>query len=122
MNLHRASCDHGVLVPVVELDQLLQRGGIAHGTQMAPGAISIPFADEPAPNLDAHYVLKTSSKLKPYIGAGISAPWYDFDGGSEWEFGGAFIGGAHISPNMAFEAKYGWGDVPDWKFVFLLHK
>lgn len=75
-----------------------------------------------APNLDAHYVLKTSSKLKPYIGAGISAPWYDFDGGSEWEFGGAFIGGAHINPNMAFEAKYGWGDVPDWKFVFLLHR
>jgi hypothetical protein len=75
-----------------------------------------------SPNLDAHYVLKTSSKLKPYIGAGISAPWYDFDEGSEWEFGGAFIGGAHINPNMAFEAKYGWGDTPDWKFVFLLHR
>jgi len=42
-----------------------------------------------SPNLDAHYVLKTSSKMRPYIGAGISFPWYDFDGGSDWEFGGA---------------------------------
>ena len=75
-----------------------------------------------SPNLDAHYVLKTSSKLMPYIGAGISFPWYDFDGGSEWKFGGSFIGGVHINANMAFEAKYGWEDVPDWKFVFLLHK
>jgi len=75
-----------------------------------------------APNLDAHYVLKTSSKLKPYIGAGVTFPWYDFDGGSEWQFGGAVIGGVHITPNIAFEAKYGLGDAPDWKFVFLLHK
>jgi len=75
-----------------------------------------------APNIDAHYVLKTSSKMMPYIGAGMTFPWYDFDGGSEWEFGGAVIGGVHLSPNMAFEVKYGLGDAPDWKFVFLLHK
>jgi opacity protein-like surface antigen len=75
-----------------------------------------------APNLDAHYVLKTSSKLMPYIGAGMTFPWYDFDGGSEWQFGGAVIGGVHFNPNMAFEVKYGLGDAPDWKFVFLLHK
>ena len=74
------------------------------------------------PNLDAHYVLKTSSKLKPYIGAGISFPWYDFDGNSNWEFGGALLGGVHINPNMAFEAKYGLGETPDWKFVFMLHR
>jgi hypothetical protein len=75
-----------------------------------------------APNLDAHYVLKTSSKLRPYIGAGMTFPWYDFDGGSEWQFGGALIGGVHVNPNMAFEVKWGLGDAPDWKFVFLLHK
>ena len=75
-----------------------------------------------APNLDAHYVLKTSSKLMPYIGAGMTFPWYDFDSGSDWQFGGAVIGGVHINPNIAFEAKYGLGDAPDWKFVFLLHK
>lgn len=74
------------------------------------------------PNLDAHYVLKTQSKLKPYIGAGLSFPWYDFDGGSEWEFGGSFIGGIHVNPNISFEAKYGWSDAPDWRFVFLMHK
>jgi len=75
-----------------------------------------------APNLDAHYVLKTSSKLRPYIGAGMTFPWYDFDGGSEWEFGGALIGGLHVNPNMAFEVKYGLGDAPDWKFIFAVHK
>jgi hypothetical protein len=75
-----------------------------------------------APNLDAHYVLKTSSKLRPYIGAGMTFPWYDFDGGSEWQFGGAVIGGVHVNSNIAFEAKWGLGDAPDWKFVFLLHK
>ena len=41
-----------------------------------------------APNLDAHYVLKTSSKLRPYVGAGITAPWYDFEGDAKWQFGG----------------------------------
>jgi hypothetical protein len=46
----------------------------------------------------------------------MSFPWYDFDGGSEWEFGGAIIDGVHISPNMAFEAKYGLGTAR--KFVF----
>jgi len=74
------------------------------------------------PNLDAHYVLKTSSKMRPYIGAGLSFPWYDFDGGSEWEFGGTIIGGVHLSPNMSFEVKYGMSDVPDWAFMFQLHK
>ena len=43
-----------------------------------------------SPNLDAHYVLKTSSKLMPYVGAGVAFPWYDFDSGSEWDFGGPF--------------------------------
>jgi len=75
-----------------------------------------------APNLDAHYVLKTSSKLRPYVGAGMTVPWYDFDSGSEWDFGGAIIGGVHINPNMAFEVKLGLGDAPDWKFVFAVHK
>jgi opacity protein-like surface antigen len=75
-----------------------------------------------SPNLDAHYTLKTSSKLQPYLGAGVAVPWYDYDGGSEWKFGGAVLGGVHVSPNMSFEAKYGLGDAPEWKFVFLLHK
>ena len=74
------------------------------------------------PNLDAHYVLKTKSELRPFIGAGMSFPWYNFDGGSEWEFGGSLIGGVHINPNMAFEVKYGLGDAPDWAFMFRLHK
>jgi len=75
-----------------------------------------------SPNVDAHYTLKTNSKLRPYVGAGMAFPWYDFDGGSEWDFGGAIIGGVHLSPNMAFEVKYGLGDAPDWKFVFAVHK
>jgi len=75
-----------------------------------------------SPNVDAHYTLKTNSKLRPYVGAGMAFPWYDFDGGSEWDFGGALLVGAHVNANMSFEAKYGLGDAPDWKFVFLLHK
>jgi hypothetical protein len=75
-----------------------------------------------APTFDAHYVLKTSSELRPYVGAGIAFPWYDFDGGSEWEVGGSIIGGVHINPNMGFEAKYGLGDSPDWEFLFVVHK
>jgi opacity protein-like surface antigen len=75
-----------------------------------------------APNVDAHYVLKTKSKMMPYVGAGMTFPWYNFDSGGDWQFGGAIIGGAHVNKNMAFEVKWGLGDAPDWKFVFLLHK
>ncbi len=77
-----------------------------------------------AGNLDGHYVLKTASDLRPYIGAGMTLNWFDFEGSgdSDTEFGGSLIGGIHINPNMSFEAKFGLGDVPDWKFVFALHK
>lgn len=70
-----------------------------------------------AGNLDAHYEFKTSSKLAPYIGAGASLVWYDFDGGSDTEFGGSLIGGMMLTPKIGLEAKYGLGDVPDWKFL-----
>jgi len=70
-----------------------------------------------AGNLDGHYVLKTASDLRPYIGAGMTLNWFDFDGGSETDFGGSIIGGIRLSPKLFLEAKAGLGDVPDWKFI-----
>jgi len=69
-----------------------------------------------AGNLDAHYQFKTSSDLAPYAGAGITLNWFDFDGGSTTEFGGSILGGIMLTPKIGLEAKYGLGDVPDWKF------
>ena len=68
-------------------------------------------------NMDAHYQFKTSSDLRPYIGGGVSLVWYDFDGGSNTEFGGSVLGGIMITPQIGLEAKLGLGDVPDWKFL-----
>jgi hypothetical protein len=33
----------------------------------------------------------------------------------QWRFGGAVIGGIHVNPNMAFDARNGLGDAPDWE-------
>ena len=70
-----------------------------------------------AGNLDGYYAFKTSSELRPYIGGGITLNWFDFDGGSDTEFGGSILGGIYIKPAVFFETKYGLGDVPDWKFI-----
>ena len=70
-----------------------------------------------AGNADFHYVFKTSSELAPYAGAGATLNWFDFDGGSETDFGGSIIGGIRLSPKLFLEAKAGLGDVPDWKFI-----
>lgn len=70
-----------------------------------------------AGNADFHYVFKTSSKLAPYAGGGVTLNWFDFDGGSETDLGGSILGGIRLSPKMFLEAKVGLGDVPDWKFV-----
>lgn len=70
-----------------------------------------------AGNLDVHYQFKTSSDLAPYAGAGLTLNWFDFDGGSDTEFGGSILGGIKLSEKYFFEAKIGLGDVPDWKLV-----
>jgi hypothetical protein len=68
-----------------------------------------------AGNLDGHYRFKTSSDIEPYVGAGITINWFDFDGGSDTEFGGSILGGIGFTPQWYFEAKIGLGDVPDVK-------
>lgn len=70
-----------------------------------------------AGNADFHYLFKTSSDLAPYVGGGATLNWFDFDGGSETDFGGSILGGIRLSPKMFLEAKIGLGDVPDWKFI-----
>jgi hypothetical protein len=74
-----------------------------------------------AGNVDLHYVFKTKSKAAPYVGGGATLNWFDFDGGSETDFGGSLLGGMQLNPKMFLEAKVGLGDVPDWKFLVGWH-
>ncbi len=70
-----------------------------------------------AGNVDGHFNFKTSSKYHPYVGAGITVNWFDFDGGSDTEVGGSILGGINLNEKWFFETKIGLGDVPDWKFI-----
>jgi hypothetical protein len=75
-----------------------------------------------AGNVDLHYEFKTESKLAPYAGGGGTLNWFDSDGGdSDVEFGGSLLGGIQLNSGMYFEAKYGLGDVPDWKLLVGWH-
>ena len=82
-------------------------------------SVEVGFGDVTmiAGNLDGHYKFKTSSKYAPYIGGGITLNWFDFDGGSDTEFGGSILGGIQLNDRFFFETKVGLGDVPDWKFL-----
>ena len=82
-------------------------------------SIEVGFGDITmvAGNLDLHYRFQTESELKPYIGGGGTLNWFDFDGGSDLEFGGSFLGGIQLTKGVFLETKIGLGDVPDWKFI-----
>ena len=73
-------------------------------------------------NLDGNFKLKTESKWQPYLGGGATLVWYDFDGGSDTEFGGSLLGGVQLNSKWFFETKFGLGDVPEWKFVIGFEK
>jgi opacity protein-like surface antigen len=74
-----------------------------------------------AANADLHYIFNSKSKLAPYAGGGLTLNWFDFDSGSDTEFGGSLLGGILLGQTslgeMFFETKIGLGDVPDWKFI-----
>jgi hypothetical protein len=74
-----------------------------------------------AGNVDLHYLFKTKSKAAPYVGGGATLNWFDFDGGSETDFGGSLLGGMQLNAQMFLEAKIGLGDVPDWKILVGWH-
>jgi hypothetical protein len=74
-----------------------------------------------AGNVDLHYEFKTESKLAPYAGGGATLNWFDYEGESETDFGGSLLGGIQLNSGMYFEAKYGLGDVPDWKLLVGWH-
>jgi hypothetical protein len=82
-------------------------------------SVEVGFGDATmvAGNLDAHYRFKTSSKYAPYAGAGLTINWFDYDAGSDTEFGGSILGGIQLNEKWFFETKIGLGDVPDWKFL-----
>lgn len=73
-----------------------------------------------AGNLDGHYVFQTND-VQPYVGAGITLNWFDFEGESDTEFGGSILGGIKFNERWAFEAKIGLGDVPDAKLMAVYH-
>ena len=91
---------------------------IAESIYIVPN-VEVGFGDITmiAGNLDGHYKFKTSSKYAPYVGAGLTLNWFDFEDEGELEFGGSILGGLMITPKWFFEMKVGLGDVPDFKFV-----
>jgi hypothetical protein len=72
-------------------------------------------------NADLHYLFETDSKLKPYLGAGMTINWFDTEGNSQTEVGGGILGGILLGETdhgrLFFEVKLGLGDVPDAKFI-----
>jgi hypothetical protein len=72
-------------------------------------------------NGDLHYVFETESRLRPYVGAGMTINWFDFEGNSQTEVGGGILGGVMLGETshgrLFFEVKLGLGDVPDAKFL-----
>jgi opacity protein-like surface antigen len=69
-----------------------------------------------AGNIDGHFDFPGESRWNPYVGGGVTLNWFDFDGGSDTEFGGSVLGGVTLNQQWFFETKLGLGDVPDWKF------
>ena len=96
----------------------------SEGLFMAP-SLEVGFGDVTmvAGNFDVHYRFKGNAKF--YVGAGATLNWFDFDGGSDTEFGGSILGGIMLNTKSGklpfFEAKYGLGDTPDWKFMLGLN-
>jgi hypothetical protein len=93
------------------------------GLYLVPSA-EVGFGDFTmiAGNLDLHYRFKGSSSTKFYAGGGLTLNWFDFEGGSDTEFGGSVLGGILLKPMNSgkqpfFEVKLGLGDVPDAKFI-----
>ena len=95
---------------------------VAPSVTLVPSA-EVGFGDATmvAGNLDLHYTFKTQSDLRPYAGGGITLNWFDFDGGSETDFGGSILAGIALSSKYFLEGKVGLGDVPDWKFYVGMH-
>jgi hypothetical protein len=69
-----------------------------------------------AGNADVHYALPLKAKFGAYVGAGLTENWFDFDEGSEWDFGGSIIAGGTFT-KFSLEAKFGLGDTPDFKLA-----
>jgi hypothetical protein len=74
-----------------------------------------------AGNADLQYQFKTSSKLRPYAGGGITLNWFHDNGEDETDFGGSLLGGISLGETslgkMFLEGKLGLGNVPDVKIV-----
>jgi len=88
-------------------------------------SVEIGFGDDvktAAGNLLAAYRFRPQRDFAPYLGAQLSAVYYDIDnGGNETEIGPAFVAGfdTPLSSNRRFrlELQLGFGDIPDAKVM-----
>jgi hypothetical protein len=93
----------------------LKLPNIAEKLEFMPSA-DVGFGDDLtsfALNGDLKYHLAPENKLDPYLGAGLTANWFDGEG----DMGGNVIGGLHVANRVFIEAKLGLGDVPDAKLM-----
>jgi hypothetical protein len=60
-----------------------------------------------------------------YGGGGPTLAFYDYDGGSQWEFGITVVGGTSLPIKLAqgtnIELRLGIGDIPDFRLLFVVN-
>ena len=117
----------------LEPDQFVVGGQVALGKKLGIARI-VPSVDVGfgnaittiAFNADAQFRLNVEdSKVALYLGAGPTVLYYDPEGGnSAWELGLSLLAGIRLPlggfPPTSFEARFGVGDIPDFKGIFVL--
>ena len=117
----------------LEPDQLVVGGQVSLGQKLGIARI-VPSVDVGfgssvttiAFNGDAQFRLNVEgSTFGLYLGAGPTLIYADPEGGnSSWKLGLTLLAGARMPfkrlPPTSFEARFGIGDVPDFKGVFVL--
>ena len=78
-------------------------------------------------NLNADFLVRLlirDAPLELYAGAGPTLVFWDFTGGSSWEFAGTLIFGTQVHLSRSFasnlEARIGIGDTPDFRLLLVL--
>lgn len=117
----------------LEPDQFVLGGQVALGKKLGIArivpSVDVGFGNEIttiAFNADAQFRLNVEdSKVALYLGAGPTVLYYDPEGGnSAWELGLSLLAGIRLPlggfPPTSFEARFGVGDIPDFKGIFVL--
>jgi len=102
-----------------------QKAGIA----LVVPSIDLGFFDNVTSftfNGDFLFQLKVEdSGFSLYGGGGPTLAFYDFEGGSQWEFGITLVAGTRLPINLAqgtnLELRLGIGDIPDFRLLFVVN-